>query len=244
VTSPLPWARIQAVFLDVGHTLVGLDLGLLEQGLAELGLAAGEADLVRAEAAARPDLSRLLAAGEGRRRDSFVLLLEGLLRRLFGPGPELERDAERLARTLRAGRASDDLWKRPLPGARAALERLAALGLPCVAVSNSDGTAEKSLERAGLRPWIRAVVDSHVVGAEKPDPHIFRAALALVGMPPERVVHAGDLHAIDVVGAESAGIHAVLLDPFHDWYGVDCTCLRDVGELVDGLARARRMSNG
>ena len=58
------------------------------------------------------------------------------------------------------------------------LVEASASGLPVIAVSNSDGTAERSLERAGLRDLFRAVVDSHLVGAEKPDPAIFRAASA------------------------------------------------------------------
>jgi FMN phosphatase YigB (HAD superfamily) len=48
-------------------------------------------------------------------------------------------------------------------------------------------------------------------------------------------VHIGDLHAVDVVGARAAGLHAVLLDPFGDWGDADCPRVRDLGTLAQSL---------
>jgi putative hydrolase of the HAD superfamily len=239
VTHVVPWGAIEAVLLDVGNTVVGVDLALVSLRLSELGFASGVRALARAEAAARPELSRRLSVGEGLRRDSYLMFLEGILRRI----PDTARDpaaiAERLAPLLRRPGRSDELWNRPLHGARRALDLIGGLGLPIVAVSNSDGSAEKSLARAGLRDAFRAVVDSHLVGAEKPDAAIFRAALAQVGAAPERAVHVGDLYAVDVLGAQAVGLHAVLLDPHGDWYGVDCFRARNVGEVAEHLRAAR-----
>src|SRR4029079_4405862 len=108
------------------------------------------------------------------------------------------------------------LWSSVLPGAREALTRARALGLRIVVVSNSDGTAEAGMVDVGLRPLVDAVVDSQLLGVEKPDRRIFEHALSLAGVAPGAAIHAGDLYAIDVVGAAGAGVHPALLHPYGD----------------------------
>ncbi|RMG86737.1 MAG: HAD family hydrolase, partial [Candidatus Dadabacteria bacterium] len=50
------------------------------------------------------------------------------------------------------------------------------------------------------------------VGAEKPDPEIFHGAARRLGLPPERILHVGDLVREDLLGAQRAGLRAVLVD--------------------------------
>jgi putative hydrolase of the HAD superfamily len=110
-------------------------------------------------------------------------------------------------------------------------EALAAMrdrGLTLVVVSNSDGTAERSLEAAGLREYLHHVVDSALVGYEKPDARIFEHALRQSGARPGHTLHVGDLYHADVAGARSAGINAILLDPYDDWPAVDCDRAADL----------------
>ena len=61
------------------------------------------------------------------------------------------------------------------------------------------------------------VVDSHLVGVEKPNPEIFRLALKRMSLRAESTLYIGDLPEVDVKGARSAGLSAVLLDR-HDLY--------------------------
>ncbi len=135
------------------------------------------------------------------------------------PGPGLG-DA---AMALRAAFASTNLWRAPLDGAREALARLAAGGLAIAIVSNSDGTVEKALAMTGLcqvgpGPGVQVdlVIDSHLVGAAKPDPAIFALALDALGLAPGEVVHVGDTRFADIAGASAAGIAALHLDPYDD----------------------------
>jgi putative hydrolase of the HAD superfamily len=107
--------------------------------------------------------------------------------------------------------------------------------LRLVVVSNSDGTVEDGLASLGLRELVHGVVDSAVVGAEKPDPAIFRYALDLAGTEPDRTLHVGDLFSVDVLGARAAGLHAVLLDPYGDWDDVDCPRAPDLQSLAHAL---------
>ncbi|MEA2465898.1 MAG: hypothetical protein QOJ57_24, partial [Thermoleophilaceae bacterium] len=56
------------------------------------------------------------------------------------------------------------------------------------------------------------VVASAAVGADKPAPARFEAALAVAGCEASEAVHVGDSPSKDVAGAERAGIRAVLID--------------------------------
>jgi putative hydrolase of the HAD superfamily len=98
------------------------------------------------------------------------------------------------------------------PDAAAALERLAELGLRRICVSNWDYALGEVLERCGLGERFDAVVTSAAVGARKPDPRIFRAALEAAGCAPQEAMHVGDTPAEDLEGARAAGIRALLLD--------------------------------
>jgi putative hydrolase of the HAD superfamily len=120
-----------------------------------------------------------------------------------------------------------------------ALDAFAAVALQLAVVSNSDGTAERGLVKAGLRPYFTVVVDSSIVGFAKPDRRIFEHALAACGAHPSRVLHVGDMYHADVVGAREAGLHALLLDPFGDWGDVDCERVPDLGVLAERLRTSR-----
>jgi HAD superfamily hydrolase (TIGR01509 family) len=103
------------------------------------------------------------------------------------------------------------LWSSVPESTRTALARLKAAGLLLGVVSNSEGRVEEALEAAGLRDYFDVVVDSGVLGIEKPDPRIFQAALQALRVAPEEALYVGDLYEVDVLGAQSAGIEAVLV---------------------------------
>lgn len=112
-------------------------------------------------------------------------------------------------------------WNLPVRGAVEVLRRLIAGPRRVAIVSNSDGTAAANLAQAAMCQVgpgdgveVSAVVDSHHVGADKPDPRIFQVALAEVGVPAARAVHVGDTVCTDVDGALAAGIRPVHLDPY------------------------------
>jgi len=87
---------------------------------------------------------------------------------------------------------------------------------------------EEILSNLEIRNYFDHVFDSHYVGYEKPDIRLFRHALDISDADPERTLHIGDLYHVDVLGAWSAGIHALLLDPFGDWKDVDCVRMPDL----------------
>jgi len=98
------------------------------------------------------------------------------------------------------------------PDAAPALRVLRARGLRLVVASDWDCSLPEVLERARLAKLVDGVVSSAIVGAMKPEPALFEAALAVIGCTPEHAVHVGDSPSKDVAGAARAGIAAVLLD--------------------------------
>ena len=97
------------------------------------------------------------------------------------------------------------------PDALATLSLLRARGLRLVVVSNWDVSLTATLGALGLGEVLDAIVTSAGVGAAKPAPEVFHAALRLIGAGPGEAVHVGDDFEIDVVGAEAAGVMPVLL---------------------------------
>ncbi len=92
------------------------------------------------------------------------------------------------------------------------LEALRGLGLRLGIVSNWGWRLPELCERLGLSPDFDFIIASSRVGAAKPHPAIFQAALREAGSEPAQTLHAGDSLAADVLGAQSVGITGVLLD--------------------------------
>ncbi|MGH8906180.1 MAG: HAD family hydrolase [Egibacteraceae bacterium] len=104
------------------------------------------------------------------------------------------------------------LWDDPLPGAVECLTRLREAGVKVGVVSNANGRIAGALERAGLAPLLDIIVDSTVVGVEKPDPAIFGHALRPLGLLPEEAWYLGDTIAYDVTAADAAGLLSWVID--------------------------------
>jgi HAD superfamily hydrolase (TIGR01509 family) len=226
------------VLFDAGNTLLYLDHERMASAVgAALGLPITAAALDRSMGAAT--LAVEGASGVGRERtdrERARVYLEALF---TGAGVPPER-MEEVARTLQRLHQEWHLWCRTAPGTREALDRLRAAGLRLGVVSNSDGRVEEALVAAGIRDRFDVVLDSALVGVEKPDPAIFRAALTTLGVAPNEVVYVGDLYDVDVVGARAAGIEAVLLVPDAAAPGPECRRVESLVALVDDLLTGGR----
>ena len=92
------------------------------------------------------------------------------------------------------------------------LEALRARGVLLAVVSNFDARLVPLLAALGIAQRVDTVVHSSQVGSAKPDPRIFRAALARLGVAPPDALHVGDEPAADLAGAHRAGLRAALVD--------------------------------
>lgn len=86
-------------------------------------------------------------------------------------------------------------------------ERKIELGI----ISNFDTRIYQVLELLELKSYFASITISSEVGAAKPDPIIFKTALAKHNCQPEQAWHIGDSLSEDYQGANSVGITAFLL---------------------------------
>jgi putative hydrolase of the HAD superfamily len=233
---------IPAVLLDVGGVITTPDHEMLRLGLAPAGADPSEADLDRAHYAGMSALDAgFLATGtlDWRQYDAAVARSVGVTEDRIGAAVE---GLEAAWRHIRG-------WHRIVPGALEGLRRLASTGVNLGVVSNADGTVAEQLVAAqvlqvgaGHGVEVAVVVDSTVVGIEKPDPRIFTVALDALGVAPAdvaRVVHVGDSIFADVRGAQAAGLRPLHLDPYDD-----CPAAPDDHEHVRSLSEVAELVLG
>lgn len=79
-------------------------------------------------------------------------------------------------------------------------------------VSNFDRRLCMIFEHLGLTRFFHHIFLSSELGADKPDPQIYRRALELTGFPAGETLHVGDDPERDWAGAEAAGLRVFRLD--------------------------------
>jgi HAD superfamily hydrolase (TIGR01509 family) len=219
---------LRAVLFDAGNTLLFLDYPRLAQGVGSaLGLPLTGEALSRHVSAATQAMER--AAGTD--QDRATAYLEALF--LLGGVPSHRMGEVR--NCLRRLHGERHLWSSVAERSAESLGRLREAGFKLAVVSNSDGRVEEALEAAGLRRYFDVVIDSALAGVEKPDPRIFHAALDALGVAPEEALYVGDLYEIDVLGAQAAGIDAVLLGKLEPGAGRRCRTTPSICDLVNDL---------
>jgi HAD superfamily hydrolase (TIGR01509 family) len=129
------------------------------------------------------------------------LLTQALLRETARPvGPEVHRELQVRHAAAYARHAAQ---VRPLPGARALLARLEALGVPCaIATSGRAETAAIALRTLDV-PASVPVVTREAVSHAKPDPDLFLEAARRLGVHVADAVVVGD-SVWDLLAAQRA----------------------------------------
>jgi putative hydrolase of the HAD superfamily len=79
-------------------------------------------------------------------------------------------------------------------------------------VSNFDGRLRFILQHLGISKFFAHIFISSEIGADKPDPEIFRRALKLIDLKPTEVLHVGDDPERDWEAASTAGLSIFRLD--------------------------------
>jgi putative hydrolase of the HAD superfamily len=205
----LPAGGVDAVLLDAGGVLLVPDPKAVRRELAPLGVEPDDETCFRAHYASMREVD----------------IIGGpdwpVVDRCFARAVGVPEDRVEEAVPFIDDIYMHDRWT-AVPGAAEALVALQSMGMPLAVVSNASGTMEQQLLTQQVCSVdghtvanVAIVVDSHVVGVEKPDPKIFSFALDALGGPaPERCVYVGDTVAFDVVGARAAGLWPIHVDPF------------------------------
>lgn len=219
--------KVEAVLLDAGGVLLDLDYAYLRRLVRARRHEVTLAALAAAEALARREQDR--GVRQGRRvSDSWRSYFHTLLGQVG-----LQRDEHvGIIDSLWEAHQRSGLWTVAVGGAVESVARLKEAGFRLGVVSNAEGQVARDLDNAGFGGMFETVVDSHLVGVEKPDPAIFDIALERMGgLGAESAVYLGDLPIVDVEGARSAGLTPILLDRFDLYPEVDVTRLRSFEEL-------------
>jgi YjjG family noncanonical pyrimidine nucleotidase len=103
--------------------------------------------------------------------------------------------------------------QRLVPGSLALLEYVQAQGLKIGIVTNNTVNEQTTkIRELDIEHLIDAMAISEEVGAAKPDPRIFEAALGRLDCKASEVVMIGDSWSTDVMGAAAVGIRCVWLN--------------------------------
>ncbi len=217
----MPMPPVQAIFFDIGDTLVYDDPPLRDR----LSLAA-EKVCITLDAGLLPAAFR---AGETYAVGRYV---EGV------PWDDADSLREAMARVFRALELpplDEGTWPRFLsafasipftryvhPEAIALLQELKQRGFVVGAISDWEATLPDLLAELGILPYLDALAVSGTVGVMKPHPRLFEEALRQASVAPEVSLHVGDWYELDVAGARAAGMQTLLFDWPDRWPEADC----------------------
>lgn len=215
--------NIQAVLFDVGQTILSPDYPFLKKMLAEYGVAADFSQLARGAALAREKYFR--GRNDEPWKDFFSFWFASLGARAEDLPAMLQRVYERHRAVY--------LWNYVEPTARQTFEALLARGLRLGIISNADGKVRGILHQLQLDHFFSCIIDSKIVGMEKPDPGIFQLALQALNISAANGVYVGDHYDRDVIGARNAGLFPILLDPFGVVPERDVARIKTLAELID-----------
>jgi HAD superfamily hydrolase (TIGR01509 family) len=233
--------ELRAVLFDAGNTLAHLDYAFIAGVLAAHGHPRTPLEIRIAEYSAKVAIDQHLLAHSRAAGDVEGLLWRAAQRErpaYFGTLLQTlgvaDSAAQPILAALQAHNQEECLWRVVEPDTADVLTALRARGLALAVISNADGRIEADLERYGLRQHFATVVDSHIVGVEKPHPGIFNIALQRLQVAPATALYVGDEFSIDILGARAAGLAAVLVDTLGRYPGnLDCRRISRIAELLD-----------
>jgi HAD superfamily hydrolase (TIGR01509 family) len=218
---------LRALFFDAGNTLLFPDTERTLAPLIALGIRPTDDQLRTAERAVRE--FRDHHTGPSNPNHSYWNVYFDQLFSTLG----LARDPVLQQQLIDSSHRSTN-WRRILPDTRDTL-----LGLKqqyrLAVISNSDGGIQEALVSADIADCFECIIDSAHVGVEKPDPAIFRAGIDAMQVNPSDSIYIGDVYSIDVLGAHSVGMRAVLIDPFAVYRHENCPRISSLSELPELL---------
>ncbi len=241
IGHPLSLAGIQAVLFDLDGTLrhsrpsfnhASFDLA------AELGVPGSDDN--RRDAlrwahyyfAASPEI----ADDEKRLGHDEDLFLTNFLRRFliaYGCAPDRALDLAPVIYQRVKDTLPPEDWVDP--EVRVTLGKLKAAGFTLGVVSNRSRRYDELLEELGLATYFEFALAAGEVNSWKPDEVIFQYALERAGTCPECTMYVGDNYYADIVGAQRAGLQAVLLDPEGVFPDAECPVILSLEELAQTL---------
>lgn len=234
--------EVDLLCLDAGNTVIFLDHAVVAEVLQLQGFDVTVPALIEAEGFAKRAIGTSDASPPvtdfAPAHRLWAIVVRTMIERAGVP----REHSERCVRALWAEHDAFNLWRRVPDGLRESLDALRAAGVRVCIVSNSEGKLSSLFDKLDLSSRFDAVIDSALVGVEKPDPRIFQRALDQFDVSAARALHLGDTVATDIIGARNAGIRAALIDPFAHYVGQfeDVPRVSDVNSVAREILRLRK----
>lgn len=206
--------EVKAIFFDAAGTLlyltrsVGHHYALVAS---EIGLTLNAAELDRGFAAAWRSMPRRAAIAGPRENDDKDWWRELVDLVLADVAPSLdELDRDNFFEIAYEHFAEAGVWEL-YPEVVEVLEDLRPR-FQLAVVSNFDGRLRLILEQLGVSKFFSHIFISSEIGADKPDPEIFRRALRIANLQANETLHVGDDPKRDWEAARSAGLEIFQLE--------------------------------
>jgi HAD superfamily hydrolase (TIGR01509 family) len=222
---------LKAIFFDVGNTLLFPDWNRMLAALHQRKILPTTQQLQSLERKTKNEFDAILESGSAVDHGFWYMFYAHLLESLA------IEDTSLLDHLVTATRISAN-WCVIRPGTREALLRLGEnyhLGV----ISNADGKIDAVLERCGIADCFEEIIDSGIIGFEKPHPAIFAAALQAMRSAPDESVYVGDIHSVDYLGAKAVGMEAILMDVCGAYKGTAGARVESLEELEVRVGKMR-----
>ncbi|MCL0043429.1 HAD family hydrolase [Dehalococcoidia bacterium] len=214
--------RIQAIFFDLDNTLCDVEGSFAERYKAGISALIQRDDRWTEEELLR----RTIAMDRSRGRLSSLLLELGV------------SDSE-------AGRAALDAENEVLfsklqlfPQIRESLDVLSQHYVLGIITNGSVAQQTRKLIDLKLERFFSIIIIDERIGISKPNAKIFEEAIVQAGCEPRQAMYVGDQWDVDVLGANSAGLHAVWINRSgleRPRFGQAKFVLRSAAELPEAL---------
>jgi len=217
-------STLKAISFDIGDTLIFDRPNRRERlvsALSVTGIEFAEPDFLVAYAELEREGLRRYVVGESldNPKVAFELTLR-LLRQIS--------DSQNLVQL--AKRALESYMKTPFERyvhseAVPVITDLYARGFKLGVISDWEADLPILLQKLDLLKYFETTSISEVVGVTKPSSKLFRDALTKLNVNPDECLHVGDFYELDVIGARSVGMHALLFDLQGRYVGKDLDVL-------------------
>jgi len=211
--------ELEAVFLDLGDTLLSLDtwwnsvcLSMGDSIRREFNLSSTEKELANRYQRIHTRIALRLVRGSIHYREVGIRMsaLKEVLKSL---GLSFNQETvERIFSTAMDKVArSDILFPETIP----VLKILSTRYQLCLLSNGYGPWTRRFLKVQGIDAYFREIIVSSEVGWEKPVPEIFDLALHRMGKSPGKTLMVGDYYDTDIRGAGNAGMHTAWINPEH-----------------------------
>lgn len=238
----IPWNGIHTIYFDLDGTLRHNQPSFIEalsDFILQLGLPPEVANSRHAHRwlhyywAQSPEL---ISDSETYAEDDHAFWVNHSHRYLLASGCQTEQALELasdLTQCMQEEYNPEDLVAEDVPSM---LQTLKDDGFRLGVISNRRKPFDEQLESLGIHSYFEYFLAAGTIDAWKPDPKIFQHALSEMNVDPEGAIYVGDNYFADVIGAQNAGLKAVLIDPVNLFPEADCMVIERLADLESALA--------